>query len=135
MLFAPFIKAADLVVLLAVAAMLYLYVRAIFALRGDENRGFARNLCLGIVIGWSGSLVLYGNLAWVYWSKSMGPMVSPAAPPVRVLYTVLTLLGCSMHISTSLATGGRWWRTLGLLLLGEAILILALVSLQMRYLV
>lgn len=133
--FGSFIKAADLAVMLVICLMLFLYVRALFALRGDENKGFARNLCLGIVVGWSGSFILYGNLTFVYWTGEFGPMVSPASPGVRVAYTCLTLLGCSMHVATSLATGGRWWSTLLLLIIVQAALILAVMSLDLRGLV
>jgi hypothetical protein len=133
--FASFIKAADLVVLIAVLAMLYLYARAVLALRQNESKGFARNLCLGIIVGWTGNAVLYGNLTWVYWTREVAPMVSPAAPAVRAAYTCLTLVGCSMHIATSLATDGRWWGTLAMLVLAEAVLILAVMSLDLRGLV
>jgi hypothetical protein len=107
-----FIKACDLTVLINVLVMLFLYIRALFAMRNDGERSFARNLCLGIVVGWAGSAVLYGNLAFVYWLKEASVMLSPASTTVRMVYITLTLTGCIMHIATSFATGGHWWRTL-----------------------
>jgi hypothetical protein len=133
--FGSFIKATDLACLISVLAMLWLYMRALAALRGDENQGFARNLCLGIVVGWAGTAVLYGNLVVVYWAREIAPTISPAAPAIRATYVCLTLLGCSMHIATSLATGGRWWGTLALLVLAQAVFVLAVMSLDLRGLV
>jgi hypothetical protein len=110
-LIGPLIEAMDVAVVLNVYAMMVLYIPALIEADLPADRpGRAWRLIAGIVIGWSGTELVFSNLSWVYGTLDRDILRdSPAIPSIRLMYLVLLLTGSSFHIATGICPGDRWW--------------------------
>lgn len=109
--YAALIRALDLAVVLNITVLIVRYFPPLVASYCKSSDGYAQKLVLGIVVGWSGSWLLYANLAWKFWAHDADPGQSLASPAVRLAYLALTLAGTSMHIAASFESRKGFWST------------------------
>lgn len=113
--FDSLVKALDLVVWWNITVLLVLYAWAWWEARATNKSVFSRRLIQGIVIGWTGAGIYFGNFVVLYWVMTVSAERSVAVPWVRLLYLSFLLVGTSRHNATAIIDNdpepslfGRW---------------------------
>jgi hypothetical protein len=125
----PLIEALDTAVVINIYMMLVYYIPAFVDGMADRDHSRAWRLICGIDVGWSGTLLIFSNLAYLYLTQERNVLRdSPASPTVRLLYLALILAGTTFHLATGIQARWGWWRIFVVWSLGVAALVLGLTA-------
>lgn len=125
----PLIEALDTAVVVNIYVMLVYYIPAFVEGMADRDHSRAWRLICGIDVGWSGTLLIFSNLAYVYLAQERNVLRdSPASPTVRLLYLTLVLTGTTFHLATGVQARWGWWRVVLVWALGVAVVVVGLTA-------
>jgi hypothetical protein len=97
----------------------------------ERDRSRAWRLICGIDVGWSGTLLVFTDLSYVYLTQERDVMRdSPASPTVRLVYLALLLGGTTLHLATGIQARWGWWRVFLVWSLGVVAIVLGLTVAQ-----
>jgi hypothetical protein len=118
------LKALNTVAAITALTVILNYGRAFFVGLSQRPPTRAWFLILGIVLTWSGFLLVYGTLAVMMWADVIQPQIGTSAPiGVRLSYLALALAGGAIHIAAAWRDRLGVLRTFVLWSFGIAILV------------
>lgn len=125
----PLIETLDTALVVNVYMMLVYYIPAFFEGLADREHSRAWRLICGIDVGWSGTLLVFSDLAYVYLTQERNVLRdSPASPTVRLVYLALLLAGTTLHLATGIQARWGWWRVFLVWSLGVVAVVLGLTA-------
>lgn len=125
----PFLEALDVAVVLNLYAMLVYYIPAFAEGLAERHETRVWRLICGIDIGWTGALLVFANLSYLYMTQERDVLRdSPASPTVRLSYLALVLTGTTFHLATGIQARWGWWRVFALWSFGMAAFVLILAA-------